>query len=130
MFFSMLDRYKDRMGDYNAPPPNFKEVTADEFAKIPHLSGVPDKLEYRQIILTDNRSPLIDGVLHWYNDGHGWMINQVYWNKEKSQFEYTLRFYTFSICEHDFGKDEGTAMFEHKFTCKKCGYTYGYDSSG
>ena len=52
-----------------------------------------------------------------------------HWTGNEIGAGHLLSFYRIG-CEHEFGPDEGKRMFEHKFTCHKCGYVNKYDSSG
>ena len=124
---SILDKHKEKFGDFNDFPPNWKEITEEEFARSSFFIYSPIHTEYRQMHLHDK-----SGVKDVYNytparlcfmsDGTGYGIQNDFQNGK-------VRYYKFAFCLHEFGKDLGKYRGEHIFICKKCGYRYEYDSS-
>lgn len=137
MYFSMLEKYKDRMGAHNDPPPNFREISDEEFAELAMFNQGVDKVEFRQInpALTDVPFPWYASIhLNWRADGSGWAISSLPktnpYTGGTAKINPKMRYFVFQICDHEFGPDQGRAMFDHRFVCSKCGYQFGYDSSG
>lgn len=120
-------------GGHNDFPPNWHELTEEEFARSPFFSYPPKVIEYRQMRkYHDGRlhdGPAIMTNLHFMNDNTGYAIVADYWDKK-------VHFYKFG-CEHQWG--DATAELkrrnrylhttEHASFCEKCGFLRIVDSS-
>lgn len=120
---------KINLGGFNDVPPNWRKITADEFAnKLNHREW--DKIEFRQM----HGKPFTvatDGQLFIYSDGTGIAVCQV-WSKKYNM--YKGRFYAFG-CEHTWKSIPWRKEFGPHFSCntaykcKRCGKVEILDSS-
>ena len=79
-------------GWYNDYPPEWRELTALEFARSRHFTFTPVLIEFRQMIFglpgNPNRTPAISAQLQWQADGTGHAVINDYWDG-------TVKFYAF-----------------------------------
>lgn len=109
-------------GDFNNPPLPYKECNISEFWAKFNIWGVRGG-EFRQVNL-DGQNRNVHILI--YHDAI-FMI-QVDWHYEKGISEYIPICYLVG-CSHDFKHESTNRKCEHVATCKKCGYSYNYDSS-
>jgi hypothetical protein len=104
--------------NFNELPPNFKEITEQEFAQSKFFTYMPEKTEYRQVNINGKHTDL---RMFWMYDNTGYAIVSNYWDGK-------VIYYSFAKCEHIFDeKTVGKCLTE--YTCKKCGYRETIDSS-
>ena len=122
--------HEKEFGGYNHLPPNFKEITPEEFAQCDFFVYRIDMIESRQPYgPNDKRAAQLKvdaGTslrLFYMNNTTGFAIGHDYWAKR-------LRFFRFQLCEHTFkGVPEESRMCYHVSVCTKCGYRQAIDSS-
>jgi len=134
-----LEEFKG-YGGFNDAPPNFKEITAKEFAESGFFTWCKVATEHRQII-PDRisrkalRKPIkfqLSYTLFYMN--HGSHFAMTVDNKK-------VRYFTFAKCHH--GSSVELSMAEanaighrhfgncyHVHKCNLCGHVWAYDSSG
>lgn len=128
------ERHKEQFGGYNDLPPNFKEITLEEFAQSKFFSYGPMWVDYKQIDrLQWDESHYLSLILFGLYDGTGFAIHNDYWSKK-------LRFFKFARCEHEYReltqqecgerRINHFGMCWHVIECQKCGRIESYDSSG
>jgi len=110
-------------GNFNNPPLPYKECDISEFWGKFLSYGIREN-EFRQVHL-ESKSVSNVHILIYYDVIY--MINVKYEYTKDFKSKYTPICYIVG-CDHEFEthaniRGEGTA------TCKKCGYSYGYDSS-
>jgi hypothetical protein len=122
-------------GDYNDAPPNFKEITEEEFAQSMFFTYSPEYTEYRQILLDPDskRKEALSVKLYFFFDGNGFGMANDYWAKK-------VRYFRFKKCDHKAvelspveARKKGIVHHGncyHVLECSKCGYIHSYDSSG
>jgi hypothetical protein len=114
------EKYKE-FGKFNDFPPNWKQITEEEFSRSNFSIYMPEYIGFRQMMNKKDMSGFVAANLFFFHDNTGVAIE----HKNGK-----INYYKFALCEHEFGEDKGKYMFEHTYTCKKCGYTYTVDSSG
>ena len=123
-------------GGYNDFPPNWREISAEEFAvKMNHYNF--SEAESRQMREKDDWYNLhVPAQLFFYWDGTGLAVSYTNtWNSEKFKYDYTAKFFAFG-CDHEYQfSDWNSEKFgpqfrcNHALKCKKCGHEYAVDSS-
>lgn len=125
-----VKEHEEKWGKFNDCPPNFEEITAEEFAQSGFFTWCKEKIEFRQInpakIPQDKiKSPItsyISITLFFMNDPHWhYAMSGDYWEKK-------VRYFRFSECIHDYS-EKGVGRCLHQYTCSKCGKQYTVDSS-
>jgi hypothetical protein len=124
--------HKEANGGFNSPPPNFREVTASEWAaSMPH-DWTPTLVEMRQIWFDNDGNKLpsyIQVQLYFRYDGTGWGVStSTKYNHETRTTEGSVTYYLFG-CAHDWDHGVTTGRCLHRYTCKKCGAERVVDSS-
>jgi hypothetical protein len=144
----LVDMYDDKdgkeeemekeYGSFNDEPPNFKQISEDEFAKSHFFTYHPDFMEHRQIFLKDlPRDMRVVGLftiyMFYYWDGTGIAIHNDWWGGK-------VYYFSFAKCDHDYrelsqkeAKSKGHdhwGMCFHVYECRECGFTMSQDSSG
>lgn len=92
--------YEVKYGGYNTVPPNFREITYDEFAKSDFFSYSFTTREFRQFKYELNPSKPITYVSCWLYYmllGHGYGFISDFWGQEGKK----LRIFKFG-CKHQF----------------------------
>jgi hypothetical protein len=114
---------KTIVGGYNDNPPNLKEITQLEFCQSMFFSYGAEHIESRQVIDKSKgfNSKMTELWLYWYYDHSGVAIEHDYWKG-------TLKFFKFTLCEHDY-KETNLGRCFNRLTCQKCGFSQDIDSS-
>ena len=107
------------IGGYNDLPPNFEEITEEEFAQSQFFSYEPVKRQFRQVNGLNDYLTNIN--LYWFADGSGIGIRSDFWAGKI----YYSKFY---ICKHKW-KNIESRMCYTKDVCILCGYVKEVDSS-
>lgn len=129
-------KHKKKFGGFNDAPPNFKEITEEEFAKSSFFVYAPISIEYRQIHITNDvaLTRLLTGgtYLYFFHDGTGYGICRDY-SKGK------VHYFSFAECPHTFRElkasdcaKKGISHYGncwHVYECVTCGYVTSADSS-
>lgn len=122
-----LAKHHANYGLYNDFPPNWREVTPADIATCSlGRTYQPELIEHRQMgHLTAGSKPLLDATLYFFHDGSGHAIHYDYHGR-------TVRWYMFHLCQHSYteiSRPPTPRAGIHTNRCKKCGYTYSYDTS-
>lgn len=123
--------------------PNLKEITAEEFADHPAISG-----SYSAELLGACSCKHVEGMVYvryakvmmvgvQSNAGHGVAFVAVpklntreEWNKSQHyRVELKLRHWSFCICEHNFRDIIAYKNCNTTYRCRECDWTYSVDSS-
>lgn len=135
---------KKEFGDYNDFPPNWRRITADEFAKSNFFHYGPRYMGHRQMCrpaehMTDGH--MLEATLFFFDDHTGVAMES--YRPLRTDFtkpapEAEVRFYAFG-CDHQYRemsmdecRTEGLMHHGHcwhVFLCEKCGQTKAHDSS-
>jgi hypothetical protein len=135
-FESKADRenHEKRWGNFNAAPPGFTEITAEEFAQSGFFMWCKVAQEYRQIVPENiDQTKLLSPITHvfsitlfYMNHGDHFGIANDYWGKK-------VRYFKFAECFHDWQETSAPAgqawNCYHYCKCSKCGDSWEYDSS-
>jgi hypothetical protein len=127
--------HEKKWGRFNDAPPNFTEITADEFAQGGFFTWVKEGIEFRQISpdtidMKKMLSPvkyMLGITLFFMNHGDNFGL---------AQYEGKVRYFKFADCFHEWheisAKEAGKPAFNcyHYMKCSKCGAQHEYDSSG
>jgi hypothetical protein len=138
MFLHMSNFPKDEVehrkkyGNSSALPPNFEEITLEQFSHSKFFVYVPDFWEYRQIWKDedvqrfawgkDNRHYAFSIRLAYMYDGTGFGLVSDYSAN-------TVRYFKFAYCIHTM-KEKTIGNCLHELTCTQCGFKEQIDSSG
>ena len=110
-------------GDFNAAPPNLKEVTEEHVVVNTYfLTYSPTARTFRQIRL--DGEPYLSMTLLIYHDRSGVGLVRDYWQKR-------VRWFTFG-CDHKYkeiSRPAGHRSGLHTDECTICGYKNTYDTS-
>lgn len=132
------EAHETKWGRYNDAPPNFTEITAEEFARSGFFTWCKVGMEHRQIMpdrIGNSKmlNPITNGVLgislFYMNHGENFGIANDYWANK-------VRYFKFADCFHDWkeisAKEAGKPSLNcyHYCKCSKCGASWEYDSSG
>lgn len=132
----VIDEVRKKFGDFNSFPPNWKEITPQEFSKSMFFIYHPKYVDFRQMIRCfetgqNMDGPMVQANLFIYHDDTGIALI--------SDHKNNVRYYHFAVCEHKMveitmkeAKDLGVAHFGscwHVYKCEKCGYLESADSS-
>jgi hypothetical protein len=131
------DQHEKDFGRFNDPPPNFTEITAEEFAQSGFFTWCIEAQEFRQIDparIDQNRmlspvSTYLSVKMFFMNHGDGYALAQDYWGKK-------IRYFKFAKCLHDYQEVSAASLGKPAFNsyhyckCTKCGDLWEYDSSG
>lgn len=122
-----VHQHEEKFGGYNDFPPNWEEITEEEFARSNFFVYSPIYEENRQMYPHDKKGSkdiftYTPARLYFMSDGTGYGIRNDF-SKQK------MHYYKFAFCLHEFGSDLGRFRGQHIFVCKKCGYRWEYDSS-
>lgn len=86
-------------GHFNDFPPEWREITAKEFAQSRHFVYAPVLVEYRQMIPRDPetgmRGPALAARLEWQQNGTGFAVVNDHWAG-------AIKFYTFGVVPHGY----------------------------
>lgn len=120
------DEFEADYGGYNDLPPNFKEISYQDFIDSQFFTYTPRLVDTRQAYEKDSEGRNVGSYrglhLYLFGDGTGIAIEK-YWDSG-----WKLKYHKFAKCEHEFTEQEvGRCLHEYK--CKKCGYTETVDSS-
>jgi tRNA U34 2-thiouridine synthase MnmA/TrmU len=121
------DKFREDYGGYNDLPPNFKEITYQDFIDSQFFTYTPQLIDNRQAYNVDKKGNRVGNYrglhLYLFGDGTGIAIEKYYDNGK-----WALKYHKFAKCEHEYTeKTIGRCLHEYK--CKKCGYTEEIDSS-
>lgn len=127
-----------QFGSHNDFPPNWVEITDQEFLKKWFTWGWKC-IDYRQMLrpkevfdafydkieVPSNRRPIVTARLFFYNDTTGLAMTQGYDGK------YNPRYFKFGLCmhEHKSSVPEESRMCFHVSVCDDCGMKFSVDSS-
>jgi hypothetical protein len=120
--------HRAKYGDSSHLPPNFKEITAAEFAASKFFIYSPDFWEYRQI--NGHNDPegakkfTGDLRLAYFYDGTGIAFTNHYHGGG-----YVPRYFSFAVCEHKRKTCQNVGNCLNTYTCEDCGYSETIDSS-
>lgn len=118
----------EKFGRFNDFPPNWKEVSDDEFWGL-FMTYMPHVEEYRQMLPKDRKNaPAIGAKLYFYNDDVGLAMVENYDFKEHKWLPPKL--FKFFICDHEYIPLPQRFNCLHESRCKKCGHFKSVDSSG
>lgn len=118
-------------GGFNDPPPNFEEITEEEFSNSGFFIYPIRGVEYRLILsknLLWDEGGYLDVKLFHFSDGTGFGISP---NRDSGK----VRYFRYG-CKHEWTtateEDVGRKLFyqEHGRKCEKCGHIRVIDSSG
>lgn len=116
-----------KYGDCSHLPPNFKEITASEFASSKFFIYSPAFWEYRQInghnAPEDAKKFAGDLKLAYFYDGTGVAFASHYTGG------YAPRYFSFAVCEHKTKTERNVGVCLTEYTCSACGYVETIDSS-
>ena len=124
-------KHEKLWGKYNDAPPNFEEITVEDFAKSMFFTYTPKKIEFRQV-LNYKGGHFLNLHMFFFHDNTGIAMHNEFW-------EGTVTYFKFALCEHEFFelsqmecskkniKHHG--MCWHVYECTKCGYRESQDSS-
>lgn len=134
---------EEAYGKYNDFPPNWREITQDEFARSLFFHYTPDFIDFRQMYEKDKdgkrayNAPYTSGKLFFFWNKTGIGIVDTYEDK-KYNAKKILRFFKFG-CEHKYRElsreesaKKGRTHFGrcyHIEECTTCGHIWEYDSS-
>jgi hypothetical protein len=110
-------------GNFNNPPLPYKECDISRFWD-KFSSYTTRDSEFRQVFLDEKRTTNVH-ILVYHDEILMIQVNYEYTNA--SGVKYTPVCYLVG-CDHDF-ESNATIRGEGTSTCKKCGYSYNYDSS-
>jgi hypothetical protein len=125
---------EEKYGGYNDAPPNWREITMEEFARSEWFTYSPVAYEHRQFIIPDlEGKDIYHSVAMFYmQGGSGFAFTNEYWENK-------VRIFRFDLCVHDYhglSQEEcrkrgiyHAGMCYHVMECAKCGQIYAYDSS-
>ena len=130
-------KHKETYGGYNDPPPNWKRITEEQFAKSDYFTYGFVRSEYRQFVnpekdeLDSKYQGMISVQLLYMHAGHGYAIHNDWMNDR-------ICYYRFG-CEHKYvGLDQQECRRRniphygrcyHVSECSICGHIYSCDSS-
>lgn len=126
--------HEKRYGDSSHLPPNFKEITAAEFAASKFFAYTPDFWEYRQI--NEHNAPQdakkFEGALRltYFYDGTGAAFASAYVDQGHEHGHHEPRYFSFAVCEHKEKRRRNVGNCLNEYTCVACGYVETIDSSG
>lgn len=136
MYTEFVTRSEDEpvAGSYNDPPPNFREVTAEEISQSDFFTYSPTFYFYRQInpdrLLWDEKY-FLSVRFFGMSDGTGYGIAHDYWEKKIRWFRYG--------CEHKYREMSQAeargrniphfGMCYHVYECESCKHVMAQDSS-
>jgi hypothetical protein len=125
--------FLSKYGKDNGLPPNFREITEEDFAKSKFFTYSPDFWEYRQISRredyekfkwgTEQRSYVFSLRMAYFFDGTGIALEHDYWAGK-------VRYFSFAVCEHKEREQRNVGNCLNEYTCVACGYKETIDSSG
>jgi len=111
-----------QLGTSHSLPPNWKPATPDE-VRYRFYASTPILVESRRMYKTYAGEDLPSSVtaeLFIWPDRTGLALVLDY---------IPVTWFKFAVCEHVF-KEVSDSMFDHTYTCARCGYSYTTDSSG
>ena len=117
-------------GNFNTYPPNWVEITPEQFSKSAFFYYRPLHVEFRQMYRKNDSDPVpnyTEAILYFLEDGTGYAISRNLSSHQPQ--EPSVKYFKFYSCAHEYGPDIGDGVYTHKFICKKCGYVYEYDNS-
>ena len=122
-----------KYGDSNSLPPNFREISEEEFAQSKFFVYSPEKWEWRQITKPEDiakfkwgeeqRSYVFDIRMAYFYDGTGVALEHDYWLGK-------VRYFAFSVCDHKERTQRNVGNCLNEYTCTSCGFKETVDSSG
>ena len=121
-------------GNYNSPPPNFREVTAEEIAQSDFFTYSPVIYFFRQIDPKRVSWPekhFLSVRFFGMSDGTGYGIAQDYWAKKIRWFRYGCD-HTYVEKSQDWCRERDITHFGmcyHVYECSKCKHVIAQDSS-
>ena len=125
------EEFEKKFGGFNDFPPNWTEITEEEFAQSKFFTYSPDYVDYRQML--DGKNPCVSARLYFFWGDEGFAIVNDYWGKK-------VKYFRFYLCEHDYtelsskeARKRGISHFGncyHVLVCEKCDHVWSYDSSG
>lgn len=132
----------EKYGGYNHKPPNWRELTEEEFARSDFFTYGPTQMEFRQFSDPEHNNGYKGAqsvFLFYVHAGHGYGIYSSYGQEMfVGSRQKRLRIFRFG-CEHTYKELDQKECRElkvphfgrcyHVLQCTKCGYIYSYDSS-
>lgn len=129
--------HQKKWGGFNDAPPNFTEITSEEFAQSGFFTWCKTSMEFRQIDPTRiDPTKLLSPVksflsisLFFMNHGDNYGITNDYWAKK-------VRYFKFADCFHEWKEispaEAGGPAYNcyHYYKCSKCDARWEVDSSG
>jgi hypothetical protein len=109
------------VGGYNDLPPNFEEITEEEFAQSQFFSYEPIKVEFRQCKGLKDDDYLQSVWIYWFSDYSYITIWSDFW---AGKVHYGKGY----LCKHKW-KNMESRMCYTKDVCVLCGYIKEIDSS-
>jgi hypothetical protein len=123
------DAHAAEKGGWNDFPPNWREITEQEFAQSAYFLYDPVLLEHRQMLDRSNpQAPAQSALLQWQHTGDGFAVVNDFRAKK-------VRFYAFG-CDHTWAPasnatlaKHGIRLFAHQHVaeCSKCGALWQTD---
>lgn len=100
---------------YGELPPNFKEITDEEFSKSIFFTYSSVREDWQRVGDTTYK-------IFWFHNGRCFAISENWKDSKK------LRYWEGCLCEHEFERTNLGRCF-NRYDCKKCGYSEEIDSS-
>ena len=108
--------------NFNSFPPNWKQITVEQFAKSKFFVYSPKYIEHRQMFRgTHSATKTIHAKLFWFHDNTGIGMVHDYWKGK-------VYYYWFG-CKHKRMKSWKAGRCYTKHECPTCGYKGATDSS-
>lgn len=127
---SDTEQHRKAFGDYASFPPNFREITEQEFVDMAPFTWGPAKIEFRQM-MKEHGVPALPAQLYFFRDGTGYAMST-------DHKAHQVHYYRFG-CEHEYKSLTRAECHErniyhgdgryHVRECAKCGYLESLDSS-
>jgi hypothetical protein len=111
---------KEKAGGYNDYPPNWREITLEDFAKSKFFMYYPVYNEVRQMLAPGQ--PMVRAQLFWYHDESGIALVNDFWAG-------TVKYFAFATCEHELVVIGRPYNCFTEYTCTKCDWKTAVDSS-
>lgn len=134
MIYKLIRSENINFGDNRLLPPNFREISEEEFSQSKFFQYTQEYREFRQVHVCQlnneqkqifkelfPKKEYVDMSINWYADNTGIILINDYW-------EGKVRYFQCSLCEHEYEKiNIGRCL--NKYTCKKCLMIKEVDSS-